>query len=114
MLCEIKILRKIDVITKSYKDSSQAIVILVCYLEILSTMASALPSTPEKRKASAEQHSNGNPTKKNHWSAGLSTALDDESVRLHRDDLCTVIQDKFPKVRSAIFHSSFSRQSCSL
>lgn len=61
-------------------------------------MASASPSTPEKRKASADTHSNGNPAKKNHWSAGLSSAMDDENARVYRDDLCTVITDKYPKV----------------
>lgn len=74
-------------------------------------MASALPSTPEKRKPSVEQHYNGNPAKKNHWSAVLSTAIDDESVRLYRDDLCTVIMDKFPKVCS-IISCSFHCQWC--
>lgn len=60
-------------------------------------MASA--STTEKRKAPADTHSNGNSSKKNHWSAGLSVALDDENARVFRDDLCTVITDKYPKAR---------------
>ncbi len=61
-------------------------------------MATALPSPNEKRKTSSENHSNGNESKKSHWSAALSTAIEDESVQLYKDDLCTVIQDKFPKV----------------
>jgi hypothetical protein len=60
-------------------------------------MATALPSTTEKRKIPTENF-NGNQPKKSHWSAGLSIAMDDESVRLYKDDLCTVIKDKFPKV----------------
>ncbi len=64
-------------------------------------MASALPSPAEKRKISSENN-NGNQPKKGHWSAALSTALDDESVRLHKDELCTVIKDKFPKVCSFV------------
>lgn len=51
----------------------------------------------QKRKLtdiSSEQHVKNN----NHWSTALSTALNDESVQLYKDDLCTVIQDKFPKV----------------
>jgi len=50
----------------------------------------------EKRKTtdiSSEQQ-----TKKNHWSTALSTAISDEGVQLYKDDLCTVIKDKFPKV----------------
>jgi len=64
-------------------------------------MASALSSPAEKRKISSENN-NGNQQKKGHWSAALSTALDDESVRLHKDELCTVIKDKFPKVCSFV------------
>jgi len=60
-------------------------------------MASALSPTTVKRKIPTE-NINGNQMKKGHWSAGLSTALDDESVRLYKDELCTVIKDKFPKV----------------
>ncbi len=60
-------------------------------------MASALTPPTEKRKSPSE-NLNGNQTKKGHWSAGLSTAMDDESARLYKDDLCTVIKDKFPKV----------------
>jgi hypothetical protein len=60
-------------------------------------MATALPSTAEKRKT-PNGNFNGNQPKKGHWSAGLSIAMDDESVRLYKDDLCTVIKDKFPKV----------------
>jgi hypothetical protein len=65
-------------------------------------MASALPSTAEKRKIPSENNNNRDQPKKGHWSAALSTALDDESVRLYKDELCTVIQDKFPKVCSFI------------
>jgi hypothetical protein len=57
-------------------------------------MASALPS---KRKIESE-NTNGNQPKWGHWSAALSEALDDESVRVYKDDLCTIIKDKYPKV----------------
>ena len=60
-------------------------------------MACALPSTTMKRKETGEI-TNENQAKKGHWSAGLSTALQDESVRVYKDDLCTVIKDKYPKV----------------
>lgn len=70
-------------------------------------MASALPSTSEKRKTSSENPSNGNLMKKGHWSAGLSTAMEDETTRLYKDDLCTVINDKFPKVSSLFLFSSY-------
>jgi hypothetical protein len=72
-----------------------------CYLEI---MASASSPTIIKRKIPSE-NINGDQAKKGHWSAGLSTALDDESIRLYKDDLCTVIVDKYPKVciRNSIF-----------
>lgn len=70
--------------------------VFVCLI-IVDIMASALPPTIVKRKIPSEQ-TNENQMKKGHWSAGLSTALEDESVRLYRDDLCTVIKDKFPKV----------------
>jgi hypothetical protein len=66
-------------------------------------MASALSSTVEKRKIPSENNNNGNQSKKGHWSTALSTALDDESVRLYKDELCTVIKDKFPKVCSFVF-----------
>ena len=62
-------------------------------------MASALPSTTEKRKP---DNLNGNQAKKSHWSAGLSIAMEDESVQVYKDDLCTVIRDKFPKVHSLL------------
>ena len=57
-------------------------------------MASALPL---KRTIESE-NSNGNQPKKGHWSAALTEALNDENVRVYKDDLCTIIQDKFPKV----------------
>lgn len=60
-------------------------------------MASSLSPTTIKRKIPVG-NTNENQTKKGHWSAGLSTALNDESVQLYKDDLCTVIRDKFPKV----------------
>ncbi|CAF0726728.1 unnamed protein product [Rotaria sp. Silwood1] len=63
-------------------------------------MASSSPSssTTVKRKMQSE-NLNENQPKRNHWAAGLSTALDDESVRIYKDDLCTVIKDKYPKAR---------------
>jgi hypothetical protein len=64
-------------------------------------MATGLSPTTEKRKISSE-NINESQAKKGHWSAGLSTAMDDESVRLYKDDLCTVIKDKFPKVCSFV------------
>ncbi|CAF1218240.1 unnamed protein product [Rotaria magnacalcarata] len=60
-------------------------------------MASSLSSTSEKRKTPSSDNVNGNQPKKNHWSAALSAAIDDESVQVYKDDLCTVINDKFPK-----------------
>jgi len=62
-------------------------------------MATALPSPAEKRKLPSGNF-NDNQPKKGHWSAGLSIAMEDESVRLYKDDLCTIIKDKFPKVCS--------------
>ncbi|CAF0806691.1 unnamed protein product [Adineta steineri] len=59
-------------------------------------MASASYSTDFKRKNPSD-YTNGNQNKKGHWSTVLSTALEDESVRVYKDDLCTVIIDKFPK-----------------
>ncbi|CAF1139062.1 unnamed protein product [Adineta ricciae] len=61
-------------------------------------MASSMSPTTTKRKGPLENN-NQNKSKKSHWSAALSDALDDESVRLYRDDLCTVIRDKFPKAK---------------
>jgi hypothetical protein len=69
-------------------------VFFFCYLEI---MASALSATGIKRKLPSE-NTNGNQAKTSHWSVGLSAALDDENARLFKDDLCTVIKDKYPKV----------------
>ena len=64
---------------------------------ILEIMASSLSPTSLKRRTPLENN-NQNQGKKAHWSVALSDALNDESVRLYRDDLCTVIKDKFPKV----------------
>ncbi|UJR25656.1 hypothetical protein I4U23_007007 [Adineta vaga] len=61
-------------------------------------MASSLSPTSLKRRTPLENN-NQNQGKKAHWSVALSDALNDESVRLYRDDLCTVIKDKFPKAR---------------
>lgn len=64
-------------------------------------MASSLSPTTIKRKIPTENsNTNVNQAKKPHWSAVLSSAINDESVQLYKDDLCTVIQDKFPKVCS--------------
>lgn len=65
-------------------------------------MACSLPSTTVKRKSPSD-NVNENQSKKNHWSAGLSTALDDESVRVYKDDLCTIIKDKYPKVSHCVY-----------
>ena len=61
-------------------------------------MASGLSTTSSKRDMSEEKSTDERPAKKNHWSVGLSSAMDDESVRVHQDELCTVIKDKYPKV----------------
>ncbi len=57
----------------------------------------SLSPTTIKRQIPTE-NGNENQVKKGHWSAGLSSALDDESVRVYKDDLVTVIKDKYPKV----------------
>ncbi len=73
----------------------------MCFI-LLEIMARALSPTNIKRKVPSD-NSNENQIKKGHWSTGLSTALDDESVRLYKDDLCTVIKDKFAKVCEDFF-----------
>lgn len=62
-------------------------------------MASAQSSSVQKRTLPDGSSSNHeSQMKKAHWSTGLSTAINDESVQLYKDDLCTVIKDKYPKV----------------
>ena len=65
-------------------------------------MARALSPQTTKRKIPSE-NINGNQAKKSHWSAGLSAAMDDENARVYKDDLCTVINDKYPKVCRSSF-----------
>ncbi|CAF2745895.1 unnamed protein product [Rotaria sp. Silwood2] len=62
-------------------------------------MASSLPSPTTIKRKTPSENPNENLPKRNHWSAGLSTALDDESARVYKDELCTVIKDKYPKAR---------------
>ncbi|CAF3887578.1 unnamed protein product [Rotaria sordida] len=62
-------------------------------------MASSLPSSTAIKRNLPSENLNENQPKRNHWSAGLSTALDDEGARVHKDELCTVIKDKYPKAR---------------
>lgn len=69
-------------------------------------MARALSPTTIKRKTPTDNY-NRNQAKKAHWSLGLSEALNDESVQLYKDDLCTVIKDKYPKVGYSIHKEKF-------
>ena len=77
-------------------------------------MASKFPISTNStlKRSSDDENSHQQQSKKGHWSAVLSTAINDESVRVHKDELCTVINDKYPKVkllknRKKFDHSAF-------
>lgn len=63
-----------------------------------------MSSSALKRKSEENgkaSKSSGPPTKKppaGHWSLGLKASMEDPELRLHADDMCVIIKDKYPKV----------------
>ena len=64
---------------------------------------SSAMATAAKRKSSENVATSG-PVAKNlkkavaPWSMGLKTSMEDPKLRVHADDKCVIIKDKYPKV----------------
>lgn len=64
-----------------------------------------MSSSALKRKSEENgkaSKSSGPPTKKppaGHWSLGLKASMEDPELRLHADDMCVIIKDKYPKAK---------------
>ncbi|CAF0862285.1 unnamed protein product [Didymodactylos carnosus] len=65
------------------------------------SLAGASPSSATKRTADTNVTNGASAVKKGggHWSTALTSAVEDESVQVYKDDLCTIINDKYPKAK---------------